>query len=370
MVMRGRAADVDQTRIDHEAKVEPVELKGLRPEELEAFVGSMGLEAYRGRQLVAWIYRRGVTDFGEMTDLSRATRERLAGRAHILSLRRVAEDRSEDGGTTKYLLELPDGQRIESVLIYEGRRRTLCVSSQAGCALDCKFCATAQMGFRRNLSAGEILDQLISVRRDLVGDGDDVTNVVLMGMGEPLHNYENVIRAIRIMNLDDGPAVGIRRITLSTVGHVPGIRRLATEGLKIGLAISLNATTDQQRDQIMPANRSWPIRAVLDAVRDYQRSIGRWVTFEYVLLHGFNDTRDDARRLLELVQGLPCKVNVIPWNPVEGAPFQRPPEASVDRFVQILADAHLTATVRASKGSDIAAGCGQLYHDRVPEHLV
>ncbi|MDP6779258.1 MAG: 23S rRNA (adenine(2503)-C(2))-methyltransferase RlmN, partial [Candidatus Latescibacteria bacterium] len=196
MVMRGRAADVDQTRIDHEAKVEPVELKGLRPEELEAFVGSMGLEAYRGRQLVAWIYRRGVTDFGEMTDLSRATRERLAGRAHILSLRRVAEDRSEDGGTTKYLLELPDGQRIESVLIYEGRRRTLCVSSQAGCALDCKFCATAQMGFRRNLSAGEILDQLISVRRDLVGDGDDVTNVVLMGMGEPLHNYENVIRAI------------------------------------------------------------------------------------------------------------------------------------------------------------------------------
>ena len=357
---------MDQTPFDPAVTGKPAELKGLYPEELEAFAVSLGLETYRSRQLVAWIYRRGVTDFGQMTDLSKAVRGQLAARATILSLSRAAEVRSEDGDTTKYLLELPDGQRIESVLIYEGRRRTLCVSSQAGCALDCRFCATARMGFRRNLSAGEILDQLISVRRDLARNDDDVTNVVMMGMGEPLHNYENVLRAIRIMNLDDGPAVGIRRITLSTVGHVPGILRLAREGLKIGLAISLNATTDEQRDQIMPVNRSWPIRTVLDAVREYQERIGRWVTFEYVLLHGFNDTSDDARRLVGLVRDLPCKVNVIPWNPVEGAPYARPPQASVDRFVEILADAHLTATVRASKGSDIAAGCGQLYHDSAP----
>ena len=358
---------MDQAESDTAMTGKLAELKGLRPEELEAFVVSTGLEAYRGRQLVAWIYRRGATDFGQMTDLSKEVRARLTTRASVLSLRRIAEVRSEDGDTTKYLLELPDGQRIESVLIYEGRRRTLCVSSQAGCALGCRFCATARMGFRRNLSAGEILDQLISVRRDLVRDDDDVTNVVMMGMGEPLHNYENVLRAIRIMNLDDGPAVGIRRITLSTVGHVPGILRLAEEGLKIGLAISLNATTDEQRDQIMPVNRSWPIGTLLDAVREYQQRIGRWVTFEYVLLHGFNDTPDDAGRLVKLVRGLPCKVNVIPWNPVDGAPFLRPLQASVDRFVEILADAHLTATIRASKGSDIAAGCGQLCHESASE---
>ncbi len=350
------------------AEASRIELKGLFPHELEAFAVSRGLEPYRGRQIVAWIYRRGTTDFDEMTDLSKAVREQLKAEATILDLKVVAEVRNERGDTVKYLFELPDGRRVESVLMVEGRRRTLCISSQVGCSFDCSFCATGRMGLLRNLTAGEILDQLIAVRRALVAKGDDLTNVVMMGMGEPLLNYGPVVRAIRLMNLDDGPAVGMRRITLSTVGQVPGILRLAEEGLKIGLAVSLNATTDEQRGQIMSINRKWPIAALLDAVRTYGQRIGRWVTFEYVLLHGFNDTPDDARRLVRLIRGIPCKINVIPWNPIDDAPFLRPPRPCIDRFVEILADAHLTATVRYSKGVDIAAGCGQLYQERPASH--
>ncbi len=340
-----------------------MELKGLFPRELEDFAVSIGLEPYRGRQIVAWIYRRGTTNFDEMTDLSKAVRGQLKERATVLDLRAVAEVRSEDGHTVKVLFELPDGQRVESVLMVEGRRRTLCVSSQVGCPLDCGFCATGRMGLLRDLTAGEILDQLIAVRRRLSAKGDDLTNVVMMGMGEPLLNYDNVVRAIRLMNLDYGPAIGMRRITLSTVGHVPGILRLAEEGLKVGLAISLNATTDAQRTQIMSINRKWPISALLDAAHTYRQKAGRRVTFEYVLLHGFNDTPDDARRLVKLVRNISCKINLIPWNPIQDAPFLRPPQPCIDRFVEILADAYLTATVRYSKGVEIAAGCGQLYQD-------
>ena len=277
-----------------------VDLKGTYPGELEALVTSLGLEVYRARQIAAWIYNRGATDFAEMTDLARAVRATLAERASILNLR-VAARAGAGGDTVKYLFELPDGKRVESVLMRDGRRRTLCVSSQAGCPLDCTFCATGRMGLLRNLSAGEILDQVICVRRELRAHGDDLTNVVMMGMGEPLLNYGNVVRAIRLMNLDYGLAIGIRRITLSTVGYVPGILRLAREGLKVGLAVSLNATDDEQRSRIMSINRRWPIAELLAAVRTYRRQIARRVTFEYVLLHGFNDSTDDAGRLVALV---------------------------------------------------------------------
>jgi 23S rRNA (adenine2503-C2)-methyltransferase len=219
------------------------------------------------------------------------------------------------------------------------------------------------MGLHRDLTAGEILDQLLSVRRVLAEDGQDLTNVVIMGMGEPLLNYDAVVRAVRLMNLDLGPDVGMRRITLSTAGHVPGIRRLAEEGLKMGLAISLNATTDGQRSEIMPVNRKWPIAALLRAAGLYGRRTRRRVTFEYVLLKGYNDSLEDARRLVALVESVPCKINVIPWNPIEGSPYRRPSQSRIERFVETLAAACLTVTVRYSKGSDVAAGCGQLYHE-------
>lgn len=338
-----------------------VELKGFYPGELEGFVTSLGLEPYRARQIAAWIYNRGSTDFDEMTDLAKGVRARLARRASILNLDVAARSDADDGETVKYLFELPDGRRVESVLMRDGRRRTLCVSSQVGCPLDCTFCATGRMGLVRNLSSGEILDQLIFVRRELRARGDDLTNVVMMGMGEPLLNYENVIRAIRLMNLDYGLAIGIRRITLSTVGYVPGILRLAGEGLKVGLAISLNAADDALRSRIMSINRRWPIAELLAAVRTYRQRIDRRVTFEYVLLHGLNDTIEDAGRLVALVRDIPCKINVIPWNPVEGAAFVRPPRDAVDRFVHVLRSARMTTTVRYSRGVDIAAGCGQLY---------
>ena len=340
---------------------EKTELIGLYPEELESFVETQGLPLYRARQIAAWIYNRGITDFTEMTDLSRALRGELAARARIMDLEITARQESPGGETVKYLFRLPDGKGVESVLMRDGRRRTLCVSSQVGCPLDCRFCATARMGLVRNLSAAEILDQLLVVRRELTLVGDDLTNVVLMGMGEPLLNYENVIRAVRLMNLDYGPAVGIRRITLSTAGHVPGILRLADEGMKMGLAISLNATTDEQRSRIMPINKRWPIGDLMDAVRVYRRKVDRRVTFEYVMLHGLNDTPEDVSRLIALVRNMGCKINVIPWNPIDGESYQRPPEDAVDRFVGALVDAHLTVTVRHSKGVDIAAGCGQLY---------
>ena len=338
------------------------ELKGLFPDELELFVGSLGLESYRARQIAGWIYNSGVTEFEEMTNLSKSLRVTLAEKASILDLD-IVQEQGTGGDTVKYLFGLQDGRRIESVLMREGKRRTLCISSQVGCPLDCHFCATGRMGLIRNLSAAEILDQLIQVRRSLLQQGEDLTNVVMMGMGEPLLNFDAVIRAVRLMNLDYGPAVGIRRITLSTVGQVPGILKLSREGLKVGLAISLNATTDEQRSQIMPINKKWPISELLDAVRAYHKKIDRRVTFEYVLLHGFNDSVADARRLVRLVRDISCKINLIPWNPIPDAPYKSPPQSAINAFLKVLTDAYLTATVRYSKGTDISAGCGQLFQE-------
>ena len=344
---------------------EKIELKGLFPEELARHVSKMGLERYRTRQLIDWLYNKGVTDFTSMTNLSKAVRARLDAQFKLLTLNRVEKIESASRDTEKFLFELPDKRRVESVLMRDGKRRTLCVSSQVGCPLDCQFCATARMGLLRNLTAAEIIEQVLYAQRFLRERGDELTHVVMMGMGEPLLNFDQVLRAIRLINLDYGAAIGIRRITLSTVGHVPGIAKLAREKLKIGLAVSLNATTDVQRSQIMPINRKWPIAELLSAVRAYYDQIKRWVTFEYVLLHGFNDTPEDAHRLIDLVRDIPCKINVIPWNPIDDAPYQRPPQRAIDQFVTILTQAQLTATVRYSKGDDIAAGCGQLYQEMV-----
>ena len=338
-----------------------LELKGLLPDELEDVAASVGLERYRGRQIAQWIYGYGVQTFDAMTNLSKKHRGMLSERATILSLREAEVAVDASGQATKFLFELVDGRRVESVLMVEGKRRTLCVSSQVGCPLDCTFCATGKMGLVRDLTAGEIVDQVVTARRHLSVEGEDLTNVVLMGMGEPMLNLPAVLRAIQIINLDYGPAVSRRRITLSTAGHVPGIEQLTRDGPHVMLAVSLNATTDALRDKIMPINKRWPIAVLLEAVKAYQQAFGRYITFEYVLLEGVNDTVDDARALVSLVKDIPSKINVIPWNPIDGEAFGRPPESRIHAFVETIAATPMTVTVRYSKGTDITAGCGQLY---------
>ena len=316
-----------------------------------------GLERFRGRQVAQWMYGRGTTDFGDMTNLSVPTREKLSERMNILDLERVTAEEASDGSAMKFLFQMPDGGRIESVLMREGKRRTLCVSSQIGCPLDCSFCATGKMGLVRNLSSAEIIDQVIQARKVLADREDDLTNVVMMGMGEPLLNLDAVAKATALMNLDYGPSISNRRITVSTAGHVPGIYRLIENGQKVMLAVSLNATTDALRNEIMPINKRWPIKELLDAASDYQMFNGRRITFEYVLLGGLND----AKALVKLVRRIPSKVNVIPWNPIDGEDYDRPDEDRIRVFVDTIAEAQLTVTIRYSKGTEITAGCGQLY---------
>jgi 23S rRNA (adenine2503-C2)-methyltransferase len=337
------------------------EIKGLLPDELEDVLADRGFKRFRGRQIAQWIYGLGATSFEEMTNLSKTARERLTESLSISSLECAATEEASDGSAIKFLYQMPDGRRIESVLMREGKRRTLCVSSQVGCPLDCTFCATGKMGLIRNLTSGEIIDQVVIAREHLKAQDDDLTNVVMMGMGEPLLNLEAVSKATRLMNLDYGPSISNRRITVSTAGHVPGIRRLIEIGQKVMLAVSLNATRDDLRNEIMPINRKWPIEVLLDACAEYQVFNGRRITFEYVLLGGINDSVEDAKALTQLVRRIPSKINVIPWNPIDGGDFQRPDDATIKAFVDVIADALMTVTVRYSKGTEITAGCGQLY---------
>ena len=358
----GPAGDSDAAIID---------LKGLLPEELVEFVGRLGQQPYRARQLQAWIYARGVADPDAMTDLSKSFREELKEVARVSQLDEAARQEARSGQAVKFLFSLPDGERIESVLITDGERRTACLSSQVGCPLGCRFCATARMGFVRNLSTAQIIDQLLQVNRFAGERGERVTNVVMMGMGEPLLNYDEVMRAIRIMRLELGPGIGGRKITVSTAGFVPGIRRLAREELNVGLAISLNATGDEQRERLMPINRKYPIAELMDAAREFFEVGGRRVTFEYVLMAGVTDADDDALRLAELTRAVPCKINLIPYNELgPESDFRRPDAERVDRFRQLLETrSPMPVTVRDSRGREIDAACGQLYqrHEgRVP----
>lgn len=341
-----------------------VDLKSLLPEELRALVRQLGQEEYRAGQLLSWIHGKGVEQVDQMSDLSRAFREQLKGVAWVSRLREVQRQVSPGDQAVKFLFELPTGERVESVLIIDGKRRTACLSSQVGCPLDCQFCATGRMGFLRNLSAAQITDQLLQLSRTLLAErGERMTNVVMMGMGEPLLNYEELVRALRLMRLEHGPAIGGRKVTVSTAGYVPGILRLAREDLNLGLAISLNATTDELRDEIMPINRKYPIAELLAAAAEYFSLRGRRVTFEYVLMAGVTDSDEDALRLADLTRGVPCKINLIPYNELgEGTPFRRPLSERIARFRQTL-EAHtpMAVTLRESRGRDIAAACGQLY---------
>ncbi len=334
------------------------ELVGLTLEELEAWAAGLGEPRYRGRQLARWIYQRRAETFAAMTDLPQALRERLAAVATLSRLRVVARADAANDQTTKVLLELHDHRTIETVLMrYDDGRRTVCVSTQVGCGMGCTFCATGLAGLTRNLSAGEMVDQVLVLTSE---SGERPTHVVFMGMGEPLANFAATLRAVRLLNASYGPRIGMRNLTISTVGLVPQIRMLAQERLQVTLAVSLHAPTDELRSQLVPINTRWPLADLMAATRDYAALTGRRVTFEYVLMAGVNDRDEQARGLALLLAGAGAHVNVIPWNPVYGMQYRRPPAAAVHRFVGLLRAGGLAATVRIDRGVDIDAACGQL----------
>lgn len=341
------------------------DLKAMLPAELDELVIELGQPVYRTRQILDWLYVKGVCEIGQMSNLSKSLRVLLAERTRITSLIEVGRQESATGEAVKFLFELPTGQRVESVLIVDGDRRTVCLSSQVGCPLDCKFCATGRMGLIANLEAGQIVDQLLQVSLFARQRGERVTNVVMMGMGEPLLNYDQVVRALKLMRLQEGLGLGGRKITVSTAGYLPGIRKLIAADLNVGLAISLNATTDEIREQLMPINRKYKIADLLAAARDFFDQRGYRVTFEYVLMAGFTDTDEDAKRLAVLARDTPCKINLIPYNELEqDSRFRRPARRRLDAFYQLLRDGGTEFTVRESRGRDIDAACGQLFHQQ------
>ncbi|MCB9682350.1 MAG: 23S rRNA (adenine(2503)-C(2))-methyltransferase RlmN [Alphaproteobacteria bacterium] len=335
-----------------------VDLYTLSEAELGDLLVGWGEKRFRARQIRAWLYERGAMSFDGMTDLSKALRERLAAETTLGSLEVVTEQASRDG-TVKRLLRLHDGQLVESVLMpYRDGRRTACISSQAGCAMACVFCATGQMGFARHLTSTEIYEQALRFSQELTLRGERLSNVVLMGMGEPFHNYEAVLEAIRRLMGELG--IGARHITVSTVGLVPMIRRFAEEGLQVTLAVSLHEVDDTARSALMPINRRWPVAELLAACKDYTDASGRRVSFEWALIAGRNDDDATADRLGRALAGIPCHVNLIPLNPTggyDGAPTEVP---QAERFIEVLARHGVPATVRVRRGIDIDAGCGQL----------
>jgi len=359
--------------------IKKTDLLSLTLPELQQWLVERGEAPFRAKQIYHWLYQHLVTGFQEMTNLPQALREQLAREASIGPMVVRSELHSKDDRTRKVLLELGDGKLIESVLMLyppigeNNARATVCVSTQAGCAFGCTFCATGQMGFDRHLSAGEIVAQVLLFARELraapwTATGlpgstpiDHITNIVLMGMGEPLHNYDNVLRALRILNSPDGFNLGARHMTVSTVGLVPAIRKLSQEPLQVNLAISLHAPTDELRSQTMPVNRKYPLKEVLAACQDYIATTGRQVTFEYVLLAGVNDTPEHAHQLGELLAPLKqfAHVNCIPVN-ATSADYRPPGGAAIRTFRNILFEHGVSNTVRAERGDDIAAACGQL----------
>ena len=346
-----------------------IELVGLDRDELTAALAEIGAPPFRARQLWHWIYHRGATDFAVMTTLAKDFRVELA-RRFVVGRPGVERDLRSADGTRKWLLRFADGQEVETVHIPEEDRGTLCVSSQVGCTLTCRFCHTGTQALVRNLSAAEIVGQLL-LARDALGewpsprDGRLLSNVVLMGMGEPLYNYDNVAKAMRIVMDGEGIAISRRRITLSTAGVAPMIRRCGEE-IGVNLAISLHAVTDELRDRLVPLNRKYPLAELMDACRAYPGlHNARRITFEYVMLRDVNDSPADAKGLVRLLAGIPAKVNLIPFNPWPGAPFERATEAAIERFSQIVFDAGYAAPVRTPRGQDIMAACGQLKSDSV-----
>jgi 23S rRNA (adenine2503-C2)-methyltransferase len=339
-----------------------VNLLGLDHEALKAFCTGRGEKPFRARQLLRWIHQAGVDDFCAMTDVSKRLRDALV-RDSVIAAPRVLRDTTAADGTRKWLLDIGTGNAIESVFIPERTRGTLCISSQAGCALACTFCATGHQGFNRNLTADEIIGQLWLANRCLgrgAGGEWPISNVVMMGMGEPLANFENVVAAMRLMLDDSAYGLSRRRVTVSTAGLVPGIDRLR-EACPVALAVSLHAPNDALRDELVPLNRKYPVKELLAACRRYIEKAPRdFVTFEYVMLAGVNDSVAQARALARLVKSVPCKINLIPFNPFPETQYLRSEAEAISRFRETLVQAGLVATVRKTRGEDIDAACGQL----------
>lgn len=339
-------------------------ITGLTFQQLSDHLSSLGKEKYRSQQIFFWLYRKRVKNFEEMTNLSKEVRKHLEDHFYIPMPPKVSTQISKEDNAHKYLYKMADQRTIETVLMPIKDRLTQCVSSQVGCAMACSFCNTGDMGLMRNLKTHEIVDQILAVAREYPDDivakhGDRITNIVYMGMGEPMHNLQNVLDSIDILTHPHGFNISHRKITVSTSGLVPQMLELGRKS-KVNLAVSLNATTDELRDQIMPVNRRYKLKDLLDACRQYELGPGRRITFEYVMLRGLNDSKSDAQRILSLLHGIPSKVNLIPFNPHPASPYKRPELPEVLAFQRYLLDRNMTTTIRISKGMDILGACGQL----------
>lgn len=349
------------TSVDLAHRSGKTNLLGMSREELEAFFTSMGEKRFRGQQVFQWLYKKGAESFADMTDISKDLRERLEQSAEIRHPKAVGVQLSEENealATRKILFELEDGRKIESVFIPEEDRRTVCISTQVGCAVGCEFCATGWMGYQRNLSVGEIVGQLTYIRRHI---DPDISNIVFMGMGEPFLNYDPVIQAAQIIANENGPGLAAKHITISTSGIIPKIYEYTDAGHPYNLAISLNATTDAVRRRIMPITKKYPLKELIEAARYFNATRRNGVTLEYVLLSGVNDSDADAARLKKIASQLGrCKVNVIPYNPIEGPSLKRPSDERIAYFMKQVSSIRSPLTLRRSRGRDIAAACGQL----------
>lgn len=331
--------------------------------ELQEWVRASGEPVYRARQLLDWLYKKQAVSVAELSNLPRNWREQLAAQSVELTPFAASSFQHSQDGTRKYLFQLHGDASIESVRIPMKEHYTLCISTQVGCAVNCGFCLTGQQGFTRNLRSGEILGQILHVQRELASE-ERISNVVLMGMGEPLLNYQHTVKAIRMMLDEDGLNFSNRKITLSTAGIIPGIQRLGREDFTINLAISLNAPTDDIRSRLMPINRLYPLSQLLDACRAYPLPERRRITFEYILLDDINDAPEHAKILTNILQGIQCKINLIPYNATSNNPYRASSEARILAFQEILTQHGYSAFIRASKGGDISAACGQLRGNR------
>lgn len=347
--------------------MEKININELTFNELEKFIEELGEKKFHARQIFKWIHREKVTDFDQMTDISKALREKLRERTYILELKVLECQTSKKDGTMKFLIELPDNNAIESVLMKYHHGNTICVSSEVGCKMGCKFCASTKEGFVRPLLASEIEGQLHTVERY---SGEKISNIVYMGIGEPLDNYDNVVKSIRIINYPLGLNIGARHISLSTCGLVPNIYRLAQENIQCTLSISLHATTDEKRRQTMPIANKYTIKEILDACKEYIKITGRRISFEYALIYGQNDSKEDALALAKLLHGMIAHVNLIPVNEIKNGVYKKAPEKNIEEFMNTLNSCGVVTTVRRELGSDIDAACGQLrkkYIDKTDE---
>jgi 23S rRNA (adenine2503-C2)-methyltransferase len=335
-----------------------VDIKNISKDELIKELVRMGEKPYRATQVSRWLYKAGVHSFDEMTDLNKELREKLKDKFHITKIISLDVKSSLSDGTTKYLLRLEDSHTIESVFLPEEERATICLSSQVGCKFGCSFCASAPFGFVRNLKASEILDEVLFIKTH--NKNQAITNIVFMGIGEPLDNYNNVMRSIRTLNDRDAFGIGARKITISTCGIIPGIETLAKEKLQIELSVSLHSADDKMRSTLVPINRKYPLNDLMAACKDYTKQTRRIITFEYILIKGVNASEGDAFRLAGLLTGMMCKVNIISYNQIRAKGYEPPSIEGVKNFIRTLKSRGVNAMLRKSKGEDIDAGCGQL----------